>query len=441
MKKILVLGAGLSSPALIRYLLQHAAEENWNVTVADQSPALAKKRIKRSRHASATGFSAEDQTTRKQLIAAHDLVISLLPPALHTLIAEDCIACGKHLITASYISAGMQQLDNAARKAGVLLLNECGLDPGIDHMSAMQLMDDIRSKSGKITSFKSFCGGLVSPEFDTNPWNYKFTWNPRNVILAGNATATYTENKRIRFIPYNRIFLQTEDVKVKGYGTFEAYANRDSNSYIKPYGLTSASTVLRGTLRRKGFCESWDHLIQLGLTDDTLIIQSSEHITWRELTEALLPPGTNSTEKKLCHLLGITPSGKAFKKLQWLGILSNEPVAIPRATPAAALQHLLQRKWKLEEGELDMIVMQHQISYTLKGKSHQIKSSLVVKGEDETYTAMSKTVGLPMAICAKLILKGAIRQYGVHMPTMADIYKPVLDELDQMGISFFEEKA
>lgn len=439
MKKILVLGAGLSSPALIRYLLKHAAKEQWHITVADQSLAQAKQRINRSLHATAVELFAEHAEKRKKLVAAHDLVISMLPPALHVEVAKDCIAHQKHLITASYISPAMNALDAAAKKAGVLLLNESGLDPGIDHMSAMQLMDNIRLQGGKITSFKSFCGGLVAPEFDTNPWNYKFTWNPRNVILAGQATATFTEDKRVRFIPYNRIFNQTEEVKVKGYGSFEAYANRDSNSYIRPYGLQHASTVLRGTLRRKGFCQSWNHLIQLGLTDDALILPDSELLTWRQFTEALLPPGKERTEKKLCTLLGISPASKAFKKLEWLGILSDEPIGLSNATPATALQHVLQKKWKLEQGELDMIVMQHQITYTLMGQSHLIKSSLVVKGENETYTAMSKTVGLPMGICARLLLNGTIRERGVHMPISKTVYQPVLAELNELGITFFEE--
>jgi saccharopine dehydrogenase-like NADP-dependent oxidoreductase len=437
MKKILVIGAGLSSSSLIRYLLQHAASEKWQVTVADQSPELAKKKIKRSKNAVAVGFSIENKLQREQLIKEHDLVISLLPPSLHITAAKDCIKFGKHLLTASYISPAMQELDKAAQKAGVLLLNEMGLDPGIDHMSAMQLMQEIRKKGGQITSFKSFCGGLVAPEFDTNPWNYKFTWNPRNVIMAGNATATFTENKRVKFIPYNRIFEQTEEVKVKGYGSFEAYANRDSNGYIIPYGLQKAETVLRGTLRRKGYCASWNHLIKLGLTDDAL--QLPETLTWRELVDALLPSGSESIEKKLCNTLQIPFNGKEFKKLQWLGILESKALGIQQATPATALQKLLQEKWKLNTGELDMIVMQHQISYTLHGKSHQVKSSLVVKGEDETYTAMSKTVGLPMAIAAKLLLQGKIKSRGVQMPVVPEIYDPVLAELEQNGISFFEE--
>jgi len=438
MKKILVFGAGLSASYLIKYLLAHSKKENWHITVADQSLPLVLSKIKKHERAIAAELNIQDKVKRESLIEKHDLVVSLMPPSLHVLIAKDCLKYKKHLVTASYLTAEMKKLHNAAAKAGVLFLNEIGLDPGIDHLSAMEMIHDIQVKGGEIISFKSYCGGLVSPEFDTNPWHYKFTWNPRNVILAGNATATFTQNGQLKFIPYNRIFLQTETISVKGYGQFEAYANRDSNGYIKPYGIEQAKTVLRGTLRKKGYCRSWNHLVKLGLTDDQLLLTQAARLTWRELITAFLPASSLTPEQNLCHFLGIDRKSTEFKKLQWLGILENNALGIEQGSPAAALQKLLQQKWKLNKGELDMIVMQHQLTYALNGKIKKRISSLVVKGEDEVYTAMSKTVGMPMAIAVKLILQNKIAARGVVIPLTREFYEPILIELKKYGIEFCE---
>lgn len=438
MKKILVFGAGLSASYLIKYLLAHSKKENWQITVADQSLPLVLSKIKNHERAVAAELNIQDKGKRQSLIEKHHLVVSLMPPSLHLLIAKDCLKFKKHLVTASYLTPEMKKLHSAAAKAGVLFLNEIGLDPGIDHLSAMEMIHDIQSKGGEIISFKSYCGGLVAPEFDTNPWHYKFTWNPRNVILAGNATATFTENGQLKFIPYNRIFLQTETISVKGYGQFEAYANRDSNGYIKPYGLEKAQTVLRGTLRKKGFGRSWNHLVKLGLTDDQLILTQATHLTWRALVTAFLPSSPMTPEQNLCHFLGIDKQSPEFKKLQWLGILENNSLGIEQGSPAAALQKLLQQKWKLNKGELDMIVMQHQLTYSLKGKTKKRISSLVVKGENEVYTAMAKTVGLPMAISVKLILQNKIKARGVVIPLTQEFYEPILKELKKYGVEFYE---
>lgn len=438
MKKILVFGAGLSASYLIKYLLAQSKKENWQITVADQSLALALSKIKKHERGTAIELNILDKAKRATLIEKHELVVSMMPPALHLIIAKDCVKFKKHLVTASYISPEMKKLHGAAVKANVLLLNEIGLDPGIDHLSAMQMLNEIKSGGGQIESFKSYCGGLVAPEYDTNPWNYKFTWNPRNVILAGNATATYTENGQLKFIPYNRIFLQTETIPVKGYGLFEAYANRDSNSYIKPYGIENTSTVLRGTLRRKGYSKSWNQLIKLGLTDDQLKLTNSDSLTWRELISALLPSSNRSVEQNLCAFLGISKQSAEFKKLQWLGILEEKKLGIAEGSPAQALQKLLQEKWKLNKGELDMIVMQHQLTYSLNGKIKKRISSLVVKGENEVYTAMAKTVGLPMAIAVKLILQNKIKARGVVIPLTEEFYQPILKELKKYGIEFYE---
>jgi saccharopine dehydrogenase (NADP+, L-glutamate forming) len=440
MKKILVIGAGLSSSYLIKYLLANAKNENWMVTVADQNIALAKQKIGKSKQGIALAFNINIKTERENAIKNADLVVSLLPPTLHIIAAQDCITYKKNLVTASYITPQMQSLNTEALKANVLFLNEIGLDPGIDHLSAMELIHKIKKNGGKVTSFKSFCGGLVAPEFDTNPWNYKFTWNPRNVVLAGQATAQYLENGLIKFIPPNRIFEQTETVNITNYGAFESYANRDSLSYIGPYGLQNANTVLRGTLRKKGFSQSWNLLVKLGLTDDSFNIHNSATLTYRNLVASFLIGANNkNVEDTFCAFLNISKTSKDFKRVKWLGLFTNEVIGLENATPAQILQHLLQQKWFLEKTDLDMIVMKHEIAFILNNKKQKVCSSLIVKGEDKTYTAMAKTVGLPMAIACKLILQNKIKAKGVCLPITEEFYKPILAELNKFGVQFIEE--
>ena len=440
MKKILVIGAGLSSSYLIKYLLANAKKENWQVTIADQSIELAKQKIEKSKQGIAIAFNINNQKEREKAIKNTDLVVSLLPPTLHIIAAHDCIKFKKNLVTASYVTPPMQSLNEAALKANVLFLNEIGLDPGIDHLSAMEMIHKIQKDGGNITSFKSFCGGLVAPEFDTNPWNYKFTWNPRNVILAGQATAQYLENGLIKFIPPNRIFEQTASVNIANYGVFEMYANRDSLSYIEPYGLQKATTVIRGTLRKKGFSQSWNLLVKLGLTDDSFCIHNSQVLTYRDLIASFLSDANHSNvEDVFCAFFNITKASKDFKRVKWLGLFANEIIGLKNATPAQILQHLLQQKWFLEKTDLDMIVMKHEIGFELNNKKQKINSTLVVKGEDKTYTAMAKTVGLPMAIACKLILQNKIKAKGVQIPITAEFYKPILAELAKNGIEFIEE--
>ncbi|MCF8429078.1 MAG: saccharopine dehydrogenase NADP-binding domain-containing protein [Bacteroidia bacterium] len=440
MKKILVIGAGLSSSYLIKYLLANAKKENWQVTIADQSIDLAKQKIGKSKQGIALAFNINNQNEREEAIKNTDLVVSLLPPTLHIIAAHDCIKFKKNLVTASYVTPPMQSLNESALKANVLFLNEIGLDPGIDHLSAMEMIYKIQKDGGNITSFKSFCGGLVAPEFDTNPWNYKFTWNPRNVILAGQATAQYLENGLIKFIPPNRIFEQTETVNITNYGVFEMYVNRDSLSYIEPYGLQNATTVIRGTLRKKGFSQSWNLLVKLGLTDDSFCIHNSAILTYRDLVASFLSGANNSNvEEVFCTFFNITKASKDFKRVKWLGLFSNEIIGMENATPAQILQYLLQQKWLLEKIDLDMIVMKHEIIFELNNKKKKINSTLVVKGEDKTYTAMAKTVGLPMAIACKLILQNKIKAKGVQIPITAEFYEPILVELAKNGIQFIEE--
>ncbi len=437
MKKILIIGAGLSASYLIKYLLAHATKEKWHITLADANLALAQKKIGKSKNGIAVSLDINNAKQRANYIAAADIVISMLPAHLHLLAANDCLKNKKHLITASYLSDEMKQLHSQALQANILFLNEIGLDPGIDHLSAMQMIQNIQAKGGKIESFESYCGGLVAPAFDNNPWNYKFTWNPRNVVLAGQATARYLENGLLKFIPPNRIFSQTKTIKVGKVGNYEAYANRDSLSYIEPYGIGSAKTVLRGTLRKKGYSEAWNCLVKLGLTDDTYTLPNSERLSFRELITALIPSATTQNiETKLAEFLGIGKSSKLFKKLTWLGLLEEIAIGIKEVTPAQALQKLLQEKWQLKAGELDQIVMKHEISYQLNNKLFHEHSYLIVDGENETLTAMAKTVGLPMAIATKLVLQGKIKARGVQIPLTREFYEPILKELEKYGVAF-----
>jgi saccharopine dehydrogenase-like NADP-dependent oxidoreductase len=441
MNKILVIGAGLSSSYLIKYLLHQAQLFNWQITIADSNLTLVESKINGHPNGHAMVLNASNNQELAQSIISHDLIISLLPAFMHASVAKICVQQGKHLVTASYISDEMQALHDDALKANVLLLNECGLDPGIDHLSAMKMMDEVKAKGGKITSFKSFCGGLVAPEYDDNPWNYKFTWNPRNVVLAGQATAKYLAHHELKFIPASRIFTETESVHIPGHGDFESYANRDSLGYIKPYGIESAHTVLRGTLRKKGYAAAWNNLIKLGLTDDSFVIHHANTLTHRQWLSAFTP-GTHlpDLEHRVCSFLGLSNQSDEFKKLQWLGLFDETPISIAEGTPAAILQQLLQQKWKLQKGELDMIVMHHELDVEINNRTQKITSSLVVKGEDEVLTAMAKTVGLPMAIAAKLIMQNKISLRGVHMPIAPQLYLPILAELETFGVKFEERE-
>ncbi len=439
MKNILVIGAGRSASSLIKYLLDNSATENWNVTVGDVSLELVKQKTGNHTNARAILLDINNKEQREEEIKHADIVISMLPAFMHMEVARDCVRYKKHLVTASYVSKEMHELDEEAKASGIILMNEIGLDPGIDHASAMKVIDEIHRQGGELISFKSYCGGLVAPESNDNPWGYKFSWNPRNVILAGQGTAQYIENGQYKYIPYNRLFTQTETVEMKDYGKFDAYANRDSLAYRKLYGIENIPTMLRGTLRMQGFCKAWNVFVKLGFTDDTYKIEASDKLTYRELVESFLPGDKMPTKTKLALLMENMIDRETALKIDWTGILSDERIPLSNASPAQILQELLERKWKLQEHDKDMILMQHQFQFKNKyGETKTITSSLAVKGEDQTYTAMAKTVGLPLAIATKLILQGKISARGVTIPTIKEIYEPLLTELETLGVKFEE---
>ncbi len=442
MSKLLIIGAGRSSSSLIDYLLSNAKAHSWHITIADANKVAVESKISQYKDvAAAVEFDVNNAQLREELIKNSDFVVSMLPAFMHGDVARDCVRLGKHIATASYVSQDMKDLDAEAKQKNLILLNECGLDPGIDHASAMKVIHEIQDKGGKITSFKSFCGGLVAPESNDNPWGYKFSWNPRNVILAGQGTAQFIEEGKLKFIPYNRLYKQIETIEVEGYGKFDAYANRDSIGYKEPYGLNDAQTMLRGTLRFPGYCKAWNVFVKLGLTDDTYKIKNANTLTYTDLLSSFLPKGNASVKEKLVAFMGTELDAEVMTKLEYLELFSNKAITLKEGSPAELLQNLLEEKWLLKAGDKDMIVMQHQFEYELKGAKHKLNSSLVVIGDDEVHTAMAKTVGLPLAITIKNFLTGKFKLYGVQIPLVKEIYEPMLSELESLNIIFSEKEA
>ena len=442
MYKLLVIGAGRSSGSLIEYLLNQSVAHNWQVTVADMDIRLAEEKLNKHPNGTAISFDIKNEEQRQAIIQTHDFVVSMLPAFMHGDVARDCVSFGKHLATASYVSADMKALDTEAKSKGLLLLNECGLDPGIDHASAMKLIDEIKQQGGKITSFKSYCGGLVAPESNDNPWGYKFSWNPRNVILAGQGTAQFLQNGELSFIPYNRLFTQTETVTVEGYGEFDAYANRDSVSYRDIYGLQGINTMLRGTLRQRGYCKAWSVFVKLGLTDDSSQIMNTKGMTYAKLLASFLPSANGSIGERLKNFVGHDWDETTATMFEYLDIYGDQKISLASGSPAQLLQALLEEKWKLKEEDKDMIVMQHQFEYSLsdnKGALKRAESSLVVKGLNKNHTAMSLTVGLPLAITVKNFITKKFDLHGVQIPTRPEIYLPMLKELEEHQIIFSEK--
>jgi saccharopine dehydrogenase (NADP+, L-glutamate forming) len=439
MNNILIIGAGLSSSSLIKYVLEQAAERSWFVTVADAQLESAEKKVKNHPNGRAVWLDVMKVNDRRDLIGRADVVVSILPAHLHLEVAHDCVKLKKHLITASYVSQEMYRLGDEARDRELIFMGEMGLDPGIDHMSAMKVINEIKESGGKITAFRSYTGGLIAPESDDNPWHYKITWNPRNVVLAGQGTAQYLENGKLRYTPYHRLYKERRVIDIPEVGKMEAYANRDSLLYREAYGLADIPNILRGTLRYDGFCEAWDALIQIGLTDADFPILHSGEITYHELMDAYVDQyAGGSLKDRVAELLGQDINSEVMKKLDWLGVFSKKKIKLPNATPALILEHLLRDKWKLKPNDKDMVVMHHEIEYEKKGEKRMRISSMSKKGVNADDTAMAQTVGLPMAIFVKLVVEGKIKSRGVQIPVMKEVYEPVLSELEQHGIVFKE---
>lgn len=442
MRQILIIGAGRSASSLIQYLLGKSDSEQLKIVIADLSLELAQKKTNKHPNAQAIALDIFVDSQRKAAIEKADIVISMLPAHLHIEVARDCIVYKKSLVTASYISDAMQELDAAAKENNLVFMNEIGLDPGIDHMSAMKVIDEIRDKGGKMLLFESFCGGLVAPESDNNLWNYKFTWAPRNVVLAGQGgAAKFIQEGSYKYIPYCNLFRRTEFLDVEGYGRFEGYSNRDSLKYRSVYGLDDVLTLYRGTIRRVGFSKAWNMFVQLGMTDDSYIMEDSENMSYRQFTNSFLPyHPTDSVEIKMRLILKIDQDDIMWDKLLELSLFNDKKiVGLKNATPAQILEKILSDSWTLQPEDKDMIVMYHKFGFELNGVKQQIDSKMVCLGDDQTYTAMAKTVGLPVAIATLQILNGKIKTPGVQLPINKEVYLPILKELEEHGVVFHEQ--
>ena len=442
-KRVLILGAGRSSSSLIRHLLQHAAQEGYGVRIGDLDVNLANRKAEGHPAATAFALDAGNPEARRNEIAQADLVISMLPAFLHPEVATDAIATRTPLITPSYLSPEIAAMDQAAKDAGIPILNELGLDPGIDHLSAMQVIDELKSEGAQLTGFESYTGGLVAPESDDNPWHYKFTWNPRNVVLAGQGgSATFRKGGLNRVLPPHRLFKEVTPIDVPGAGRFEGYANRDSLAYEGIYGLEGIETLVRGTLRGDGFCGGWDALFQLGMNRDDAQLSLPEGTSWRALTAGFAGGvGKDADESQVRDAVAKTTGADsaALDLLDWLGLFGEEEVALRKGSPYDILQHRLESKWSLAPEDLDMIVMWHRFGYRTEGGEQRVRTShLVHIGENDTHTAMSLTVGLPLALAARMWMRGEWRGTGVTLPISPALYTPLLKGLATEGISFTE---
>eukprot|EP01087_Luapelamoeba_hula_P009563 TRINITY_DN2477_c0_g1_i4.p1 TRINITY_DN2477_c0_g1~~TRINITY_DN2477_c0_g1_i4.p1 ORF type:complete len:524 (+),score=89.40 TRINITY_DN2477_c0_g1_i4:38-1609(+) len=426
-KNVLVLGAGRSSGVCIEYLLNQAKTNGWHIKVGDDNEDWARDKVRDDPSGSTFRFDANSAEQRDAEVQKADLVVSLLPAHMHYLVAKDCVRHGVNMITASYASPAMRELSQQAEANNVLLMMECGVDPGLDHMGVWRVLTRLRAEGSDLNTFQSFTGGLVAPESDDNPWNYKFTWNPRNVVLAGQGVSKFLHNGKYKYIPYHQVFKRYEDIHVEGHGQFEGYANRDSLHYRDLYQLHSCPTVFRGTLRRPGFCAAWDVFVRLGMTDDTYVMENCETMTHRDFINSFLMwRAHDSVELKVAYTMGLSVDSDVMKRLKWLGIFEDRIIGIKKATPAQILQHILEKKWSLSPGDKDMIVMWNQFVFdTVKGRRREIVASLVAKGDGtDKGTAMAKTVGLPLAIVAKLILQGKAVIINAKRPTASVKAKP-----------------
>lgn len=438
MKKLLLFGAGKSATVLIDFLLEQAPKSKWHVTVVDSDPLLAKTKVGKSYYASVDAFDVLDCESRGRAVEQADLVISLLPAELQTHLVKECIRHHTHFLSASYLNEDIRQLEKDILKAGILVLGEMGLDPGIDHMSSLQLIESIERKGGDILSFKSYCGALVAPESDSNLWHYKLSWHPRNLVLAGQTGARYLEQGHVKEIPYEQLFSQVRFLEVPGVGKLAYYPNRDSLEYIQIYKLQQVPTVIRATLRYAEFCEGWNALIQLGLTDAKRKINTQE-LSYRDWTLMAAEKAAGKTpEEKLAQFLKVKERSRVMRQLKSLGLLEEAPINQGRSTSADVLEQLIREKWALQPEDKDMVLMMHEVEFVRREIHTKMQSHLVVLGEDSLRTALAKTVGLPLGIATRLLLQDKLHVRGLHIPVLPEIYLPVLKELNELGIHFEE---
>ncbi|GJM60328.1 saccharopine dehydrogenase family protein [Persicobacter diffluens] len=437
MNTILCIGAGRSTRALISYLCQFNKADEFRLIIADKNLQMAQEKITLGGKAEAVALDIFEEEALDQLVGEASLVISMVPANLHHRVLESCIRQRKDFVSASYVTEELMQYQEAIEEAGILVMKECGLDPGIDHMSAMQELDAIRNKGGRVNTFETFTGGLLAPSKVENPWEYKFTWNPRNVVLAGQGVVKFLQEGRYKYIPYNKLFNRTEIIYIPQYGYFEGYANRDSLKYREVYGLQDIQTLYRGTLRRVGYCKAWNVFVQIGATDDSYQMEGVAHMSHRQFINSFLSYNPDdSVELKLAHYLNIGLDSDIMYKLKWLGLFEDALVGLEKGSPAQILEHILRKKWTLNTEEKDMVVMWHRFVYELEGKLSEYHTHMVVKGKNANETAMADTVGLPLGIVAINVLNGKIKTKGIQRPISAEVYEPVLRALKGYGITF-----
>jgi saccharopine dehydrogenase (NAD+, L-glutamate forming) len=428
-KKIILFGAGRSARHLVSFLVEGAMAGKWNVVVADTNVSHWQSEYGSLDHVQFVAGDATSADFRHELIAHSSLVISMLPAFMHAEVVKDCINFHVHVFTPSYVSQEVNDMHELALQEDVLVLNEMGVDPGIDHISAMEIIHRLKSQGAVIESFESYTGGLVAPASDDNLWGYKISWNPRNIILAGSSGhAMYRENNKLRMVPYFKLFDEVDTVMASDGVSYDAYPNRNSVHYLELYGLEKVHKLVRGTLRKQGYCKGWAFLVKNGFVNDDTKIPVGEFSTWAELSQSLL--GMNFNIKN--------ENEQVASMLNEIGIFSEEPLSKEELTCAQHLQQLLERKWVLKEGDRDMIVMVHKFGYALEGKKYMLTSSLVLEGDDEFKTAMSKTVGMPIAFAVERLFNGDFSSRGVQIPVTAEFYQPLLRDLHNYGISFVE---
>ena len=432
---ILVLGAGRSASALLGYLNDLAEKDNFRFTLAEAQVELLHARLKDLPYADGVAINSTEVSDFIKAIEGHKIVISLLPPPMHPLVAKACLESNANLLTASYESPVMREMAKEIEARGLIFINECGLDPGIDHMSAMEIIDDIKEKGGVVHKFHSYCGGLVADKDDDNPFRYKISWNPKNVVLAGKGTARFLQNNRNVLLPYHRLFSSAEDIEVKDWGFFEAYPNRDSVPYADIYGISDVANLKRGTLRKSGFCKRWDVFVQLGMTEDETELHFAQGATYVDFMAVFLPDYLKVGNAALKNLVSDETISRDIINM---GFDLKNPEILKRnnGTPADFLLDLIVEKWRLKTNDKDLVVMIHQFEYSLNGIDYQLVASFGLEGENASNTAMAQTVGLPLGICAKLLLHNLIRQKGLVLPLDKEIYKPILKELSNFGVRF-----
>jgi len=434
-KEILVLGAGMVARPLVDYIL---GRTDYGLKVASRTASKAEALVGGRQRGACRPLNVDDDEALAADVREADLVISLVPYTYHVRVAERCLAYGKPLITTSYVGPAMRALDGRARDAGLLFLNEIGLDPGIDHMSAMRVIHAAAADGGRVTSFKSYCGGLPAPEANTNPWGYKFSWSPRAVILASRNAARYLEDGRVVDVPGPELFADCRVVDVPGAGEFERYPNRDSLPYVETYGLEGIATMFRGTLRNAGWCATWLTLSRLGFLDDRP--QKFGGSSYAEFTARVLGSSGKDARGEFAARAGVGEDDDVVGRLAWLGFFSDEAVPCDEAAPMDVLAARLQEKCPYEQGERDMIVLHHEFDVDYGDRREFVTSTLVDFGVPGGDSAMARTVSLPAAIAARLMLEGKIELAGVHIPVVPEIYEPVLDELEGLGVKCVERR-